>query len=437
MQLLPQSISITRELVSKFLDHQDYSVQKKVYRLLLCLIHKSGAKSLDDAMNIYKWIEETKQPIAKIGRVRIITEVIGIMVKMQEFNKFELTLEVESLLNSLLPELIICAKAKHKKTSSESLAAIVKLSHLLSSKGVLVSMFTKLLAGLAGKSVEFRVGTVVLLGRLLYEHHDELTIGFIMEISNLIIILLKDQDKKIVTAVMNYIKILVTVLSREQIEACIDLLVNGLLVWTGKFKQDLRMKIRYILKKVIKKTSGELVKSKTVHVDQSLIDYICKMIKREKRDKKKQKMLVKSERQIKENSKKQYENIIKEDESEEESEESNRGSEGEEDISESGSDIPEEDIPILENEDNKEGEAKKLEIETMEDKIEKMLKGPESEIETHFYEPTKKVGKTKQKKEEKKVDKTVYISKDKGKIVVNEDEEEEEHEVFNFLINIF
>lgn len=236
---------------------------------------------------------------------------------------------------------------------------------------------------------------------------------------------------------MNYIKILVTVLSREQIEACIDLLVNGLLVWTGKFKQDLRMKIRYILKKVIKKTSGELVKSKTVHVDQSLIDYICKMIKREKRDKKKQKMLVKSERQIKENSKKQYENIIKEDESEEESEESNRGSEGEEDISESGSDIPEEDIPILENEDNKEGEAKKLEIETMEDKIEKMLKGPESEIETHFYEPTKKVGKTKQKKEEKKVDKTVYISKDKGKIVVNEDEEEEEHEVFNFLINIF
>lgn len=190
---MPQSISITRELVSKFLDHQDYSVQKKVYRLLLCLIHKSGAKSLDDAMNIYKWIEETKQPIAKIGRVRIITEVIGIMVKMQEFNKFELTLEVESLLNSLLPELIICAKAKHKKTSSESLAAIVKLSHLLSSKGVLVSMFTKLLAGLAGKSVEFRVGTVVLLGRLLYEHHDELTIGFIMEISNLIIILLKDQ----------------------------------------------------------------------------------------------------------------------------------------------------------------------------------------------------------------------------------------------------
>ena len=90
--------------------------------------------------------------------------------------------------------MILLINEKHKKTRDESLSAATNLSRIISDKGGLVGLFNKLLAGLAAKSQEFKISTLVLIGRLLYEHHATLAPEFIMEITNVIVLVLKDQD---------------------------------------------------------------------------------------------------------------------------------------------------------------------------------------------------------------------------------------------------
>ena len=416
LALTPENFALIKGLVDKYIDHYEYSIQKKIYLIILTLIKKPGTENLADAIGVYNWIKDTKQPVAKIGRARIISAIIDILSKLQNKNQLDFNTNIEGLINSLLPELVALLYSNQKKARDEALNAVTVLSHVIFEKGGLIPLFKKILAGLAGKSQEFRISTLILLGRLLYEHHTNLPPEFIMEISNVIILLLKDNDKRVVKEVMSYVKILVSVLSKEKIEEYIDLLANGLLVWTGKFKQDLRMKIRYIFAKLIKKTSAEFVKSKVLDVDKSLIDYICKMMRRERNIKKRKKATDK-----KEDTKKKYEKIVKdEDEKESEGEEQKMESEDEEAesiLSDTSSDIPEEEIPIISNEkeDNKETG------ELLEDRIEKMMNAPENELDTHFFKGHK-VKKQKETKEESKdADMDVYIVKESGKLIVKDE----------------
>jgi len=450
ISLNANNIGITKQLVDKYINHYEYSIQKKMYSIIHVLVKKSGANSLSDAINIYKWIENTKQPVAKIGRVRVISAIIQILHNINSLNKLEITPEIENLINSLLPELIICVKAKHKKTKDETLEAITTLSHILAEKeNGIVKLFTKLMAGLAGKSTEFRISTITLLGRLLFEHHDDLKPEFCLEVTNVVILLLKDPDKTIVKEVMDYVKILVSVLPKEKLEKYIEILANGLLVWTGKYKQTLRMKIRYIFSKLIKKMGAEAIKSKVVETDKNLIDYIVKMQKREKSLKKKKR---KAGKDAKKEEKNKYEKIIKEGESEsdennENPQENMKIDEEDEDFDEnseenseenpenlfsgSDSDIPEEEIPII-SEEKKEAkekpDKKQKNTEFLEDRIEKMMNAPESELDTHFFKGIKTKKKTENSEiEEKSKEKSaknepLYLSKETGKIVVKDEE---------------
>ncbi len=436
LQLNAQNVGAARELVAKFIDHREFAIQKKVYMLILALMKKSGASSLADAVNIYKWIEGTKQPMAKVGRIRVVAAIIDIMVRTNEAGKLDLGPDVETLINAILPELIICVKAQHKKTCDEALAAAINLSRIMVSKAALMGLVKKLLAGLAGKSVEFRVGTIVLIGRLLYEHHEELSPEFTMEVSNLIVILLKESDVKVVKAAMNYIKVLVSVLPKERVEGYIDVLANGLLVWTGKYKAEFRLKIRYILKKMIKKTSAELVKAKVVGADKPLIEYICKSIKRDRNAKKKSKK-EEDKKQKGAGEAKKYEKIVKdgdeeeneEEDSDEEMAEGMKGAQESESESEDSlfSDSDNEAIPVISAEEEGKKTEKQEKTELLEDRIERMFKAPESELDTHFFQGAKRTGKG-QKGEEvaKPLDKSVYVSKESGKLVVNDEDEDKE-----------
>lgn len=282
LQLMPQHVTTTKEIATKFLNHPDYTVQKKAQRLLYFLIRKIGETSFDNALKLYKWMESTKQPISKIYKLRIIAELIDIMFKMNEVKKIEIIEEIDNLLNKFFQELIILGKGKHKKASTIALKAITQLSILLNSPDIIASHFKKIKVLLADRSPKFRLKAIALFGILLHQHYKELSIDFIIETSNMVVLLLKEQDKDIVGAVMNYIKILVTVLSKQQIENYIDFILNALLVWTGKYREDLKVRIGYTLKLIIKKTSGDLVKAKASQIDSSLNDVINKFIETER-----------------------------------------------------------------------------------------------------------------------------------------------------------
>lgn len=419
LALTPENVGLIQRLVSEYIDHYEYSIQKKMYLIILTLIKKSGADNLADAIGIYRWIERSRQPVAKVGRARVVAAIVEMLSKQQGRAQLELGAEVETLVNSLLPELIALISSAHRKTRDEALAAAAALSRLVSDKGGLVPFFKKLLGGLAGRSEDFRTSTLVLLGRLLYEHNAELPPEFVVELTNVVVLLLKDQDKRIVRETMNYVKVLVSVLPKEKLEGCTDLLANGLLVWTGKFKQQLRIKIRYIFAKLIKKTSAEFVKAKVMDVDKNLVDYICKMMRREKNLKKRKKQENKGEKK-KDGSKKKYEDIIKEEEKESEDENmESENAEAESILSDTSSDIPEEDVPVISNEKEEKNETGEL----LEDRIEKMMNAPENELDTHFF----KGPKAKRQKEiredvkEAREDMELYIAKESGKLIVKDE----------------
>lgn len=290
-----------------FLDSSDSSLQKKAYRATAMLV-SLGAMSQDfDA--VITFIQSTGTasgsvaPGAKATRLGLVQALVNQHLSVREEKKVEF---LNLATGVFLSEVVLGTRDTSEKTRAASFGTLVAMARAwhTSSSGEgaagLRQFFITVAAGLGGKTVSMLAATLTSLGRLMYDFRGEATLypDFATDVDSLfasatmlvasandsdqmadssghegtemviqpgpIAILLRHRAAEVQKAALGLMKIATSVLNAptSRLVAVLPGILPGLVhVAARSKKQEIRLKVRVILERLLRKCGREVLET--------------------------------------------------------------------------------------------------------------------------------------------------------------------------------
>lgn len=188
---------------------------------------------------------------------------------------------------TLLGETILAIKEPNRKTRDTAFDLLVSLGVKCqeADETSMRNYVLMLMGGLAGKTPRMKGASVLALTRLVYRFRASLEPETLAEVLTTVLLLLKENAREVISAVLGFVKVSVLCLDVAVLEPHLPALVEGLTVWCATSRNRFRMKIRVVFEMLLKRYDPDLIKSLVPHKDLPLLDHILKTSDREARKK--------------------------------------------------------------------------------------------------------------------------------------------------------
>jgi len=255
--------------------HESPNVQKKSYKLIyaICVHHAKSflKRNLDEFKDVVLRDMHAAKGAAKKGRLQCILALV-------ENSKPKL---VVSILDEILPQVILCLKETNTKAREEAFSTIEKIGdYLVSNKCCTLDDFLqhKVVAGLAGKTPHMISATIVSMARLIFDFRGQIAPETVVQVTRMVSLLFQSSNREIIKSCLGFIRVAVQVLPHSYFwnstddddetdqhmedqskEDLYKVIVKGMLLWSDDRKSRFRLKSRVIFERLIRKVGYENV----------------------------------------------------------------------------------------------------------------------------------------------------------------------------------
>ena len=271
--------------------YKDSNIQKKSYKLLFCLLKRPeefSKKSLSGIQESMVKAQGACYPPAKKNRLLCLRAMIAIIDSRAEDKEKD-----QDLMTSMVAEIVMCTKEKNSKTHKAALDLLADIASSFKglesvSEGPLLEAgplgFINVVAGgLVASHPHMISATIVALTRLVYQFSDVVGVDVMTDVEQAVSSLLKTKSREVVKSVLGFLNMYVTTLDGASLHARLPQVIESLLIWANDTKNRFRLKIRYILEKIIRILGMDEVTKYIPEEHLPLIRYIRKQKSKEKR----------------------------------------------------------------------------------------------------------------------------------------------------------
>jgi ribosomal RNA-processing protein 12 len=179
----------------------------------------------------------------------------------------------------LLGEVVLCTKDANAKAREAAYDLLVAMAQATSDTAHFVQMVS---AALAAHTPHMRSAAVLSLARLVYKLGpcDQVLRGLIPSLLSTVLVLLREQAREVVKAVVSFVRIGVAIADPAALQAVVPQVIDGLMLWAGETKNRFRATIKLIMKKLCRLYGFETMRALLPSGDQPLIAYLEKMAMR-------------------------------------------------------------------------------------------------------------------------------------------------------------
>lgn len=288
-----ESINLLYRVIKPYLlDDTDAPMQKRSYAVLvsICDNHPAFMASESNLQDMTGSICEsllTCSIPAKKMRLRVLVHLINAMANVDGAHAKE-------FIPNLVGEIMLCTKEANGKAREAAFELLIAMANLMKSKDPangLMEYLQMVLGGLAARTPHMRSASVICLSRLVFEfgRTDDVIVRAMPQLLKTVLMLLHEKAREVIKSVIGFMKLGIAMLPKEELEAFLPDIINGLLVWIGESKNRFRAKTRIILIKLCRKYGYERISELVPEEDRALIKHIKKTKERE--DKKKSEMM--------------------------------------------------------------------------------------------------------------------------------------------------
>jgi len=188
----------------------------------------------------------------------------------------------EAAVPSLVGEVILCTKDANAKCRDAAFDLLVSMSKRMPSNTHFMRIVS---AALAAHTPHMRSAAVLALARLIavFAPTDPELCETVPELTSTILLLLREQAREVVKAVLCFLRLALAVCAPDKLEPILPDMIDGVMKWAGETKNRFKATIKLIMKKLCRLFTFETVSALLPEADQALIAYLQRMALRSSR----------------------------------------------------------------------------------------------------------------------------------------------------------
>ncbi|EDO48743.1 predicted protein [Nematostella vectensis] len=273
-------------MVVPSLKSQDVTQQKKAYRVLeqMCSSDSQACRAflsshLDQLQDKLLNSLASSSSASKAPRLRCLTHIVK-----------HLGAEHKDFITAIIPEVILCTKEVGTKARAAALSLLVANCHALCrcvpgtrAEG-LVAYLELVLAGLAG-SPHMVSATIISISRLVFEFRGDIPSKVMEQLIESVLVCLKSKTKEVIKSALGFLKVVISVMSREDLAPYARDLASGIVTWNEDNRRRFRYNVKVLFERLIRKFGYQTALKCVPEDHQKLVHNIHKTTQRLKRQK--------------------------------------------------------------------------------------------------------------------------------------------------------
>jgi uncharacterized protein (DUF2267 family) len=198
--------------------------------------------------------------------------------------------ELVTFCDSYLPIAVVCMKNKSGKTRDHAKDFLLKLDEVYTQiTGDPKSLLSAALAGLAGKTSLMKSATIAVVAMMIEAHSDVYETEFKEKVAEVVLLVLKDQNKEVFHAVLCFLRIHTKVLDEKTLKAQLPLIFQALYDFDPQSAKNSTKNMTLFLERLVKRLGEEEVGKSLPETEKSVLRYIRRQEKRQAKTKSKKK----------------------------------------------------------------------------------------------------------------------------------------------------
>jgi ribosomal RNA-processing protein 12 len=278
MELKDFKYDVAIKFIRIFLGEENI-FQKKAYKLLDIVVdkvHESFLGNMLDILNDYKVVTAG----ARGPRIQCLEKIL----EKIEFSSAKIN-DVFLVLQKFLPEIMICLKETNKKARKASTDLMKMVTLKMKNSGFLKQFINLVVGGFASKTSLMKSASVIGITNILKEIKMEFEVEFLWEVTTLILLLIKEQNREVFKSILGFFKVLFKVLSVDQVTSKLDQILKAIFEWDDESRELFKSKIRHLIEKLIRRLGKPVVEAALPLDHRKLLKYIAKQEKQSKKKK--------------------------------------------------------------------------------------------------------------------------------------------------------
>ena len=98
-----------------------------------------------------------------------------------------------------------------------------------------------------------KAASIIAMGKILKDNKDKLDFNFIWEATTLIMLLIKDKNREVYRAVLQFLKIYIKIVSKENFHKNLRDLMVAIFEWDEDGRENSKFLLRHFMEKSIRK----------------------------------------------------------------------------------------------------------------------------------------------------------------------------------------
>ncbi|KAJ9506030.1 hypothetical protein QJQ45_002495 [Haematococcus lacustris] len=216
----------------------------------------------------------------------------------------------QQLVSMLVAELMLCCKESNMKTRMAAYELLVAVAHAMDDmdplqqneqqqgdeaamnvdadpallpKGGLITLFTMVMAGLAGQTPHMISASIMALARLLYEFAPQLQ-PLVPQLLPPVLSLLRSRSREVVKAVLGFVKVCAMRMPVPMLTVHLAAILEGALLWAADSKNKFKLKVRVIVERLARRCGFQAVAEHIPASDTRLLTHIRKEASKKQRN---------------------------------------------------------------------------------------------------------------------------------------------------------
>uniref|UniRef100_A0A646QJB6 RRP12-like protein n=1 Tax=Hemiscolopendra marginata TaxID=943146 RepID=A0A646QJB6_9MYRI len=269
-------------ICSTYTQHLDRTVVKKTYRLLeeLCS-QKTKACEIFVSQNLTNlknllFSLESGAPATKAVKMRTLTNIVKFFPNQN------------TVFAQLIPKVILCVKEPSQKAKIASVALLSEMirsymsSKEKSEQEVLGECIEVMMAGLAVSPTMINA-TIISIGIVLQNFEEYVSDSLLQRIMKKINMLFLSEEKNVVSASVEFLKMLIPVVREDSLASHVETIVGNLMNISNEIRATVYRKTKEVFAKLIKKFGYSMILKYVPENHRKMLVNINKIIERRKR----------------------------------------------------------------------------------------------------------------------------------------------------------
>jgi len=237
---------ITKQFIKVFLPEK-FGYQKKAFKLLLSISHRVHPSYLTEIYELMSDIPlvNTNSKSAKFDCFFNILEKI-------EYTPDNIE-EVLKMVQKMLPELLVALKEASQKARKSACEILKFLTNKLGEFDLLPIYISYVAAGFAAKTSLMKSAAIMAMAEILKEGKAKLNPEFVWETTTIVLLLIKEKNREVFRAVLQYVKAFMKVVPKEFLQEHLYDILVPLFEWDEDGRNHSKSLLRHFIEKLIRK----------------------------------------------------------------------------------------------------------------------------------------------------------------------------------------